>query len=361
MCCFFVYLINLKSEFYMKVRLDYLDSIRGVAALLVVFHHTFEVFLKQSETDYPVVADLLNSINLGRLGVIVFFMTSGFVIPWSLKPRVPSALIKFIIKRFFRLYPAYWFSIVAAVALGFGYGTNIISDYQVLLNFTMIHKFLGVESVIASYWTLHLELVFYAVCASLFYLGRLQKNKYLIILTVLFCCCAVFFAAIRYYYQIKIPIIMPLGLAVMFYGAVFRNYLLEKQTELRMPLILLTTFYFTSLFMAQKMYYLDGWLAWFVTHLAAFSLFFILVTRVKLTNLFAVYLGRISYSLYLLHSLVIGLVFYLFSDFSYSESGFVLVTLCVVVGSIFIADLSFRFIEKPGLGLARRVMVKIKI
>ena len=340
----------------MRNRLDYLDSIRGIAALIVVFHHVFGEFLRHNKFAYPLLDNLSNSVNLGRLGVIVFFITSGFVIPWSLKPGKSRELINFAIKRFFRLYPAYWFSIIAAISLGLGCGTNFISESQILLNFTMIHKFLGVESVIESYWTLHVELVFYILCAFLYFLGALQQNKYLMTLTILFCCFGVFLGAVRYYYQIKVPIIMSFGLASMFYGAVLRNYILEKQYSLRNPLIFLTIFYFLSCFFAQKLYYLDGWLVWFVSHLGAFSLFFILVTFIKLNNRIWVYLGRISYSLYLLHSLIIGVVFYLLGDFSYTEVGFIIVIICVVVGSILAADLSFRVMEKTGITIACNII-----
>ena len=165
-------------------------------------------------------------------------------------------------------------------------------------------------------------------------------------------------AAMRYFYQIRLPIIMPLGLAAMFYGAVLRNYLIEKQTELRVPLILITIFYFLSLMITQKMYYLDGWLSWFMTQLGAFGLFYLLVTKVKLTSSFAVYMGRISYSLYLLHALVIGVVFYLFDDFAFTDIGFYFVVMVTFIVSILFADFSYRVIEKPGVKLARKFTFK---
>jgi len=252
------------------------------------------------------------------------------------------------------LYPAYWFSIISAVVIGLGVGVNIISVDQVLLNFTMVQKYLGVESVIGAYWTLHLELVFYVLCAFLFAFGVLQKNNYLILLMIFFCLSAVCVAVVRYYYNVKIPTIMPFGLAVMFYGALLRNYFIAKQTELRIPLIMLTVFYFICLFVASNFYYQEGWLKWFTSHLAAFAVFYILITKVKLHNALAVYLGRISYSLYLLHSMVIGVVFNIFGDFAYTEYGFYLVIISVLVCSVLFAEFSYRFIEKPGVRLAGR-------
>lgn len=342
----------------MKIRLDYLDSIRGVAALLVVFQHICEVYIKYDPSAYPLIAYLFETINVGRLGVIVFFITSGFVIPWSFNFNDPNALKNFMIKRFFRLYPAYWFSIIAAVVIGIS--GHVESVQQVLLNFTMIHKFLGVQSVLGSYWTLHVELIFYVSCIGLFYFGVLNKNGYLMIAMILFCLLTIAFAAVRYFYQVKIPIIMPLGLAAMFYGALLRNYLIDKQENLKIPLILLAGFYFLSLFIAQRMYYLEGWFSWYITHVAAFVLFYVLVTKVKLTDRFSVYIGRISYSLYLLHPFLIASVFGLFDNFAYTEYGFYVVIAITLVASILVADLSYRLIEKQSLKLSRNFVYTYK-
>jgi peptidoglycan/LPS O-acetylase OafA/YrhL len=337
----------------MKNRLDYLDSIRGFAALLVVFHHVFETYMDSMGGSYSLLESFYNVIDIGRVGVIVFFITSGFVIPWSLKVGSSEVLKTFAIKRFFRLYPTYWFSIILTVIIGLGPGIQIISTEQVFINFTMIHKFLGVESVLPPYWTLHLELVFYFICAFLFYFGCLRSNKCLILIIVLFCILGVISAAFRYYYQIRIPIVMIFSIGAMFYGSLLKNLLIDKQQELRLPLVWLTVFYFISLFFAHNLYYLDGWLKWFLTDAFAFILFFVLVTKIKLQNSITVYLGRISYSLYLLHSLVIGLAFSAFGDFSYTNMGFYLILITTVLGSIFFADLSYRFIEKPGVRLSK--------
>lgn len=338
----------------MNNRLDYLDSIRGVAALMVVIHHLFETYLKYNESQYPLIASLFETINLGRMGVIVFFITSGFVIPWSLNPSNAFPIRTFIIKRFFRLYPVYWFSIFAALIVGMGVGVNIISFEQVLVNFTMIHKYLGYESVIESYWTLHLELVFYVLCGIMFYFGLLQKNQYYILLVVAFSVGAVGLAMFRFYFQIKVPVIMAFGIASMFYGALLRNYFIDNQKELRNALIILTLFYFACVLLATQLYYLDGWLKWFLSHLLAFIFFFILITKVKLTSFWAIYTGRISYSLYLLHSLVIGFVFHFLGDLAYTTAGFYFVILLVLVISIVVSDLSYRFIEKPSVILGRK-------
>lgn len=344
----------------MKVRLDYLDSIRGVAALLVVLSHVFETFLFNNSSGYPVLGNLYENIELGRLGVIVFFLTSGFVIPWSLKTNTAHTVKNFVIKRFFRLYPAYWLSIIVAVVVAMGPGVHVESIQQVLINFTMIHKFLGSESVIGAYWTLHLELVFYVLCAMLFLTGRLHNSNFLILLTVFFSLCALGAAMSLHFLGIRIPVMMPQGLAVMFFGALLRNYFIDKQPGVGKSLIILAVFYFSCMSIADYFYYADSWVKWFSTHTIAFCVFCLFITKIKLNNKLSVYLGRISYSLYLLHPMVIGLTFYLLGDFSYTGTGFYIVILCVVVASIVCADLSYRYIEKPAVDIGYKLTNKFK-
>ena len=90
-------------------RLAFLDAIRGVACLLVMFQHILERISPNLKFF------TVNYISFGTMGVISFFLVSGFVIPLSLE-RTGSIRFYFI-KRFFRLYPLYAF--VLLLMLGF--------------------------------------------------------------------------------------------------------------------------------------------------------------------------------------------------------------------------------------------------
>jgi peptidoglycan/LPS O-acetylase OafA/YrhL len=158
-------------------RFAHIDALRAVAALLVVWTHTSESFLPATASQvWP--NDLARAFDFGRIGVVVFFLVSGFVIPSSLErggPRLALAR-EFIVRRFFRLYPLYWLSIplgvlTAHIIFGEGFGWAAF-----LANFTMIQEFLGFESAEGLYWTLQTELVFYAICLVLFLLFGLRST-----------------------------------------------------------------------------------------------------------------------------------------------------------------------------------------
>ncbi len=84
-------------------RLSNLDILRGLAALAVCFFHFDRESLFKG-TFYPEIA------KYGYLGVDVFFVISGFVIPLSLSASdfTLRGIWAFWAARFLRLYPAYW-------------------------------------------------------------------------------------------------------------------------------------------------------------------------------------------------------------------------------------------------------------
>jgi len=98
-------------------RLAYIDGLRGVAALMVVVQHGMETAFSHAPADSAlrqvVKLVFLDDFNIGRVGVVAFFCISGFVVPFSFAG--PAPLRAFVVSRFFRLYPAYWLSILCAV------------------------------------------------------------------------------------------------------------------------------------------------------------------------------------------------------------------------------------------------------
>src|ERR1700742_1539303 len=90
-------------------RLAWLDALRGIAALCVVFDHlTYSVL-------QPVRNAVYQWFDPGQYGVFVFFLVSGYIIPASLERR--GSIRGFWVSRLFRLYPLYIVALVVAVVL----------------------------------------------------------------------------------------------------------------------------------------------------------------------------------------------------------------------------------------------------
>jgi peptidoglycan/LPS O-acetylase OafA/YrhL len=156
------------------VRIKELDVFRGIAALnVVVFHYTSRYRMNFGH-NYPIDYDW----NLGRYGVELFFMISGFVIFMSLQGN--TSITSFAKKRFTRLYPEYWICVCLTFLV-----LNIAADPKVetvsppvlLLNLTMIQGVFNVKSVDGVYWSLIPELFFYFAIGLLYYLGLLSRIR----------------------------------------------------------------------------------------------------------------------------------------------------------------------------------------
>src|SRR6202023_621717 len=92
-----------------------IQILRGIAATLVVFHHSFEESLSIST---KIASEWL--IAVGASGVHIFFVISGFIIysvTYGRVPPNPEPAPSFLLKRFVRIFPWYWICLLATLAL----------------------------------------------------------------------------------------------------------------------------------------------------------------------------------------------------------------------------------------------------
>jgi peptidoglycan/LPS O-acetylase OafA/YrhL len=138
-------------------RVTELDALRGVAALGVLLYH----YTIHYDTVYGLVVPFDWPFEVGRYGVHLFFMISGFVIFMTLE-RTNHAL-DFVVSRFSRLFPAYWAAmLITLVAVQIeGLPGQEVSTLDALVNLTMLSDFFNAQEVDGSYWTLQIELFFY--------------------------------------------------------------------------------------------------------------------------------------------------------------------------------------------------------
>ncbi|MGY1708224.1 acyltransferase family protein [Geodermatophilus sp. SYSU D00758] len=153
-------------------RLEFLDALRGVAALVVAVQHL-------AEHVWPEVVVFSHTWwRPGEFGVLVFFLCSGFIIPASMERR--GDLAEFWIGRVFRLFPLYLAVLLVAVAAFAtpwatpGAGYRPVTD--TLLNTTMLQVFTTRPLVIGASWTLGYEMVFYLLMTVLFMLGWHRRS-----------------------------------------------------------------------------------------------------------------------------------------------------------------------------------------
>lgn len=97
-----------------RIRLDYLDGLRGLAALYVVMHHAYYGLTAEAVLP-PTTAHLTYWLYLGRSAVDIFIVLSGYclMLPVIRKGHLPSTIPEFLRRRARRILPPYY----AAMAL----------------------------------------------------------------------------------------------------------------------------------------------------------------------------------------------------------------------------------------------------
>src|SRR4051794_36791516 len=156
-------------------RMGWLDALRGFAALTVVWFHLSPLMLGNERH-----LAIMRHIDLGKYGVLLFFLVSGYVIPMSLERH--GSLRRFWIGRLCRVYPAYLAAIALVAALcAAGWLTWQASLRQetvtgVLAHATMMPDLLGLRGAVRVFWTLAYEMTFYLVVCGLF-AWRLHRHS----------------------------------------------------------------------------------------------------------------------------------------------------------------------------------------
>lgn len=334
-------------------RLEYIDAVRGIAAVLVLVQHLYlgPLALLESWMFHDV-------LDLGKLGVVWFFLISGVVIPFSFKEGRAGAL-RFVISRFFRLYPAYWLSIMAFVAALAMNSETIPSWLQVIANASMVQTALGVADVQPVYWTLFIEMIFYGLCLLLFCSGLLKSLNIRGMCSIFFLFLALLMAVARSFLDQKMPVAIPLSLSLMFFGSIWREVMLNSQNlgarrhasqlligfAVSIPAICITAY-------SKDRGFQETWTRYVCTYYLAISLFLLTTTRLKMASPILVWLGAISYSIYLLH-LPVQMTIKGLSPFMGGLMGELTIAAIATIATIGAAYLSFKLVEQPSMRIGR--------
>lgn len=154
-------------------RFEGVDVLRGMAALTVVLSHYFPYWNRYFENIWVMVPS-----NLGYQAVKLFFIVSGFVIFLTLDRC--KTLTDFAVSRFSRLYPTYWATLLFVTACEVVVLSKNIWMGGLLSNLTMFQEFIGFINLDIVYWSLTVELAFYVNAAWLFALGYHSQIRKLV-------------------------------------------------------------------------------------------------------------------------------------------------------------------------------------
>lgn len=316
-----------------------LDLLRGLASLAVVFFHFTHGNPNLLSKENP----LYIAGRYGFLGVDVFFVISGFVIPYAMyRGRYQlSNFWKFLGKRFLRIEPPYLVSIFLVLILNFVStlspyyrGTGFSIDFTALmLHLGYLNAFFDYPWYNDVYWTLAIEFQYYLLIAILFPL-LLNNNKSFSYL-VLICLGAVGFWIDKHSLIFNYGLLFVAGI-LMFQFRV--GYISRQEFGLLMLLALIMIF-----IRFDKRYLIAALLPYFF------------IIYLNFNDKISKFLGDISYSLYLVHIPVGGRMINLAENFLHNEFQRSLAVFIALGSSVVFAWLFYRFVEKPALQWSKKL------
>lgn len=343
-----------------QMRIQFLDVIRAAAVGFVLVQHVGE------RTFDKVVMITRDWVQLGQLGVMLFFACSGFIIPVTIARS--KSVKNFWTSRFFRIYPLYLASLAIAFFLKkvaiYTYG-NLLTKKDWLLNFTMLQNIFKYKNAVELYWTLNLEIIFYIIITVLFIL-KLSKypqaisygyNFALILVAIIKITNGGGYIPVEYF-----------AFAMMFFGSVLYQYHMSEITIMATIANVFTTAIAGALVLYNNFYsYKDAsgngtgdFVTMTTTWVSAVVIFFIVVAVAKkYPNIFAIkpitYIGKISYSIYLMQFAAIVVIF------TKVHAGLAILSILSVLATILISVFTYYLIEKPGMDIGKKLIVKQKL
>jgi peptidoglycan/LPS O-acetylase OafA/YrhL len=347
---------------YINERLDYLDALRGIAILGVITVHTNVSF------KLPIlIKSLLSS---GSSGVQLFFMVSAFTIMYTLDhSKRPISYTSFLFRRFFRIAPLYYVSIVYYMWQNDLYHIhwhdekNNITIGNIVSNISFLHGFypLWFNRLVPGGWSIAIEMMFYS-CIPILYAKIKNLNFAINLLTI-----SIF---LQFFLQFILKILHPFG-DVDFWGHYIFMYfptqfpifilgiitylLIDKKRDLHLKptTILLLSLTILLSFLADLSYLISKG----VLISGCFMIIIIAMsqqTYFLFQNKLLVFLGKISYGIYLVHFAILYWLDQYYYLFSFPESSTLLTTIkfllkiSTVIGfSAIIAFVLHKTIELP--------------
>ncbi|MFD1551935.1 hypothetical protein DNU06_01450 [Putridiphycobacter roseus] len=320
-----------------------INSLRGLAALLVCLYHYI-----YTTTDFIQQELILDIASFGKYGVQIFFIISGIVIPISLiKANFKYKLFnKFILKRFIRIEPPYLISVIIGIIYlnvrNYMPGSADLdlspTFYDIILHLGYLIPFFENANWISPvYWTLSVEFQYYLILAIAFPLMIHPK---------------LIFRSVFYLFLFITPFIFSNSSFFLYWTSFFGLGILyalyfTKKINLKefIPVLIIL-----CLSVAINLSYLELLIG--IGTLSIIHFFKDFNPRI------GEFFGKISYSLYLLHS-VFGkpVINFLSHRVSLPYEKFLVVTIGLTI-SIIAAYALFRLVEKPTHELSKRIKLK---
>lgn len=357
-----------------RIKLDYIDALRGLAIIGVIMVHTQGV-----NSGLPNIISKI--VGEGAKGVQLFYIASAFTLFLSFKSRTSlenSPIRNFFLRRFFRIAPMYYIGICYYLFQD-GFGARYwlgdeteITALNIFSNATFLHGFNPhwINSLVPGGWSIAVEMLFYALLPFIYSKIKNVNDafKFLILSIVIKLILELLFINfplidhnglwteyLVLYFPSQLPIF---SLGIILYFIVIEQ---EKATSISGKYILI----FSGLILFQLA---SGTQIIFPNHILFGIGFLFLGLALSKFQFIAIvnpainYIGKISFSMYLVHFAVLhwltqfNLINYHENPIiNYSTRFFVVTVLTVIVSTLF-----YQIIEIPFQNIGKKVINKLE-
>jgi peptidoglycan/LPS O-acetylase OafA/YrhL len=290
-----------------------LDSIRAIAVILVIISHWIPT------------TNLINRIPNGAIGVDIFFVLSGFLISKILfdnrnkaeELNIPkSTLIKnFYVRRTLRIFPIYYLTIFALLFFSKSTGTNIQSAFVYLVTYTSNFYFFNIQGwdgMVSHLWSLAVEEQFYLIWPWIILFS--SKKHFLHIISIF-----IFIGVLSQYLMggVKMSSVLTFtcfdafGLGAILSWVITYSKDKLKKFYLIISMVSAISFFFFIIGLIQNKWTFIP-LRTIVSLITLWLITYIIINRDTnslkfkfiLNNRVLIFLGKISYGLYLYHNII---------------------------------------------------------
>jgi peptidoglycan/LPS O-acetylase OafA/YrhL len=342
-------------------QIDALTGIRGVAAIWVALHHLQEyVPGPHSPLELPGMRQLSRD---GWLAVDLFFVLSGFIMMHVHGDEFATVTFararRFVALRFARIYPVHFVVLlmhlpllIAAMTLGMNYSAQAFTARSFVLSLFLLNGwgFAGSEGWNVPSWSVSSEWFAYLIFPILATVVLRVRKRWV---TVAASCAMLAIAPLVWGMLGRVLTGFSLGcLSYRF----FRNPIGPRVAEAAADLGLVAVVCISVLSPPYFQFMMLGCFVFVIVGLsqAGGALGFVMRSRPL------VYLGRISYSAYIVHALVLAIYARLVIHRFAADSG-ALIEFAIVLGFLAIvigcAHLLYEYVEEPGRRWLRDLLV----
>ncbi|MGN8070051.1 acyltransferase family protein [Mucilaginibacter sp. 22184] len=358
-----------------KLHFPNLNGIRALAALMVVIAH---IELHKGNFNIPRIPHF-DVLNLGKIGVTVFFSLSGFLITYLLleeKKNFGAVNFKaFYMRRLLRIWPLYFLVVLFGFFIYPG-GADKALWLSVLFLPNLAFCLNLLPAIMDPIWSIGTEEQFYIFHPHFFRLKKLNHILYALLLFIVFIIAIqVIFGRIAnessayhilhifLYYARYDNMMIGAVIAVIYYNTKHPEFDFKFQRLFNV----IFKRWFQAILMMIYIIYLGLYINYDIPHgdvLIAFMSSLLIVNLCEagtsiysLNHRYLDYIGQISYGIYLLHKFVLFLVLFLVKKYLISLGIFIeniLIYAMTTGGTIILASVSYYGYEKPFLKIKKR-------